>query len=139
MKVDKIHKICVNTIFGRLLINIRKHIDVYLERSFTYDKKLDQGREARIKKMLNNPRFKNIRIFNENLAVIHINKKSVELKQSVACGFTVLKLFKLHIYEMYYDVLKPKFGDNIKLAYINTDSFMFEIKSDRYYQDLLDL
>ena len=68
-----------------------------------------------------------------------MNKSKVLLKQPVAAGFAVFELSKLHMYEMYYNVLKPKFGENIKLAYMDTDSFMLEIKSDRYYQDLLDL
>ena len=31
------------------------------------------------------------------------------------------------MYEFWYDYLKPKYQDNIKLCYMDTDSFMLQI------------
>ena len=40
-------------------------------------------------------------------------------------GFAVLELSKLHMYETYYDKLKPYFGrENIQFYYMDTDSFL---------------
>lgn len=47
----------------------------------------------------------------------------------------ILDLSKLHMYNFYYEVLKPKYGDNIKLAYTDTDSFVIHTKTEDIYSD----
>ena len=49
-----------------------------------------------------------------------------------------LDLSELHMYKCYYDVLKEKYNDNIKLAYTNTDtdSFVIHVDTDDLYKDL---
>jgi hypothetical protein len=42
-------------------------------------------------------------------------------------GMVILEVSKLHMYAFFYDVLKPKFGSNIRLAYTDTDSFILHI------------
>ena len=32
--------------------------------------------------------------------------------------------------------MKPKHGDNVKLCYINTDSFVMHIKTEDFYKDI---
>ena len=36
------------------------------------------------------------------------------------------------MYSFYYDVLKPKSQDNIKLVYTDTDSYVMEVDTDLY-------
>ena len=38
--------------------------------------------------------------------------------------------------KFYYDVMKPKYGENIKMVYTDTDSFVFHIKTVDMYEDL---
>ena len=44
------------------------------------------------------------------------------------------------MYRFFYDVMKPKYGDNIRMVYTDTDSFVFHTKTDDIYiyQDLKD-
>ena len=35
-----------------------------------------------------------------------------------------------------YDYLKPKYGENAKLSYIDTDSFTAHVKTDDIYKDI---
>jgi hypothetical protein len=42
-------------------------------------------------------------------------------------GMAILEISKLHMYEFFYDILKPRFGNNIRLAYSDTDSFILFI------------
>ena len=32
--------------------------------------------------------------------------------------------------------MKPKYGDNVKLCYMNTDSFIMHIKTEDFYTDI---
>ena len=40
------------------------------------------------------------------------------------------------MYEFWYDYMKPKYGDNVKLCYMNTDSFIMHIKAEDFYEDI---
>jgi hypothetical protein len=40
------------------------------------------------------------------------------------------------MYRFYYDVLKPIYGERIKLAYTDTDSFVIHIETEDLYKDL---
>ena len=48
----------------------------------------------------------------------------------------ILDLSQLHMYRFYYDVLKPMYGERIKLVYTDTDSFVIHIETDDLYEDL---
>ena len=39
------------------------------------------------------------------------------------------------MYNFYYEVLKPKDGDNVKLGYTDTDSFVSHVYTDDVYED----
>ena len=43
---------------------------------------------------------------------------------------------ELLMHDFHYNVMKPKYNDNIKLLYMDTDSFMYDIKTFDFY-DLL--
>ena len=38
--------------------------------------------------------------------------------------------------EFWYDYMKPKYGDNVKLYYIDIDSFIMHIKTEDVYKDI---
>ena len=40
------------------------------------------------------------------------------------------------MYEFWYDYMKPKYGDNVKLCYMDTDSFIMHIKIEDFYKDI---
>ena len=40
------------------------------------------------------------------------------------------------MYEFWYDYMKPKYGDNVKLCYMDTDSFIMNIKTEDSYKDI---
>ena len=40
------------------------------------------------------------------------------------------------MYEFWYDYMKPKYSDNVKLCYIDTDSFIMNIKTEDFYKDI---
>ena len=42
------------------------------------------------------------------------------------------------MYEFWYDYMKPKYGDNVKLCYMDTDSFIMHIKTEDFYKVIAD-
>ena len=40
------------------------------------------------------------------------------------------------MYEFWCDYMKPKYGDNVKLCYTDTDSFIMNIKTEDFYEDI---
>ena len=53
-------------------------------------------------------------------------------------GLSILEISKTLIYEFWYDYVKPKYGDNLKLCYVDTDSFIMDIKTEDFYKDVAD-
>ena len=40
--------------------------------------------------------------------------------------------------EFWYDYIKPNYQNNAKLCYMDTDSFIIQIKTDNFYRDIVD-
>ena len=40
------------------------------------------------------------------------------------------------MYEFWYDYIKPKYQNNAKLCYMDTDSFIINIKTENFYEDI---
>ena len=43
------------------------------------------------------------------------------------------------MYKFYYDVLKEKYKDNVRLIYTDTDSFVIHTQTDDIYDDFKDI
>ena len=54
------------------------------------------------------------------------------MNKPIYLGLSILDLSKTIMYEFWYDYVKPKYGKNAKLCYMDTDSF---IKADDIYKD----
>ena len=40
------------------------------------------------------------------------------------------------MYEFWYDYMKPKYNVNVKLCYMDTDSFIMNVKTNDFYKDI---
>jgi len=63
----------------------------------------------------------------------------MELNKSIYMDISILDYSKITIYLFYYDVMKPKYQNNIKLVYIDTDSYEIKIKTDNLYEDFKEI
>ena len=52
----------------------------------------------------------------------------VKMNKPVYLGFSILEISKTLMYEFWFDYMKPKYGDSVKLCYMDTDSFIISIK-----------
>ena len=118
-------KLANNSVFGRTMMNVRKHCDVKL---VTEEKKL--------KKWTSKPSYKQHRIFNNDLVAVELIKSTVKLYQPIYVGFSVLELSKTLMYDFHYGLIKPKYASNAKLLFTDTDSLTYEIKTGDVYTDM---
>ena len=49
---------------------------------------------------------------------------------------SILDISKTSMYELWYDYVKPKYQDNAKLCYMDTDSFIIYSKTEDFYKDI---
>ena len=47
-----------------------------------------------------------------------------------------IELTKILMHEFWYDYVKSEYGENAKLCYMDTDSFIVLIKTDDIYKDI---
>ena len=76
--------------------------------------------------------------FSENLLAIKIKKTKVKINKPVYLGLSILEINKTLMYELWYDYMKLKYGDNVKLGPMDTDSFIMHIKTEDFYKNIAD-
>ena len=72
----------------------------------------------------------------EDLSIIEMNKTKVKMNKPIYLGLSILDVSKILMYEFWYDYMKPKYNDNVKLCYMDTDSFVMNIKTKDFYKDI---
>ena len=65
-----------------------------------------------------------------------MNKTKVKMNKLIYLGLSILEISKILMYEFWYDYMKPRYNDNIKLCYMDTDSFVMNIKTEDFYKDI---
>ena len=67
-----------------------------------------------------------------------MKKTEVKMNKPVYLGLSILHISKILMYEFWYDYMKPMYGDNVKLSYTDTDSFVMHIETEDFYEDIAD-
>ena len=111
------YKLTNNAVFGKVMENVRKHRDIKL---VTTDRRRNQ--------LVSEPNYHTTKWFSEKLLAIEMKKTKVKMNKPVYLGLPILEISKTLMYEFWYDYMKPKYGDNVKLCYMDTDSFIMHIK-----------
>lgn len=119
-------KLMCNAIFGKSMENLRQRVDIKLKN--TWDGRYGVG------KLVSLPNFKKQTIFNENFAAIEMNPTSIFFNKPIYLGLCVLDISKVLMYSFHYDQIKKDFDRDVTLLYTDTDSFIYEIACDDFYQ-----
>ena len=120
-------KLMNNSVFGKTMGNIRKHREIKL---VTTDKKRST--------LVSEPNYHTINLISEDLSIIEMKKTKVKMNKLIYLSLSILEISKILMYEFWYDYMKPKYGNNIKLCYMDTDSFKVNIKMNDFYEDIAD-
>ena len=57
------------------------------------------------------------------------------LNKPACTGICILQLSKVLVYEFHYDYVKNKYGNNSRLLFADSDSLLYEIKTEDVYKD----
>ena len=118
-------KSMINSVFGKTMENKRAHKDIKLACS-----------EKKRKMYASRINYKNTVRFTERLLAMDMRRIKVFIDKPIYTGFTVLDLSKTCMYEFHYDYMKPKYGNCAQLLYMDTDSFIYNVKTDDFYLDI---
>ena len=65
-----------------------------------------------------------------------MKKTKVRMNKPIYLGLSILEISKTLMYEFWYDYMKPKYANNVKLCYMDTGSFIMNIKANDFYEDI---
>ena len=119
------YKLMNNSVFGKTQENLRKRMRVELV-----------TRAEIAAKRIANPSFKRSQIIREDLVIIQSAITTLKLNKPLYVGFSVLDLSKLLMYQFHYDRMLPLYRDNIELCFTDTDSLLYEIRTNDIYKDM---
>ena len=75
------------------------------------------------------------KLFDNDLVAIRKSKVSLKLNKPAYIGMCILELSKVLMYEFNYDYIKNNYDIKTKLLFTDTDSLIFEIKTEDVYED----
>ena len=114
-----------NSAFGKTIENIRKHRDIKLVHN---DKKR--------KILASEPNYHATKHISKDLLIMEMKRREFYMNKPIYLGQAILDISQTVMYEFWYDYIKPKYANNVKLCYMDTDSFVMKIKTDNFYKDI---
>ena len=97
--------------------NLRHHRDIKLVTS-----------DKRTKQLVSGPNYHSHKNFSE--------KTRIKMTKPLHLGMSILDISKTLMYEFWYDYIGPKYGDKAKLCYADTNSFIINIKTEDFFEDI---
>ena len=105
--------------------NVRKYGDIKLVTT-----------EKRRNHLVSEPNYQTTKLFTEKLLAIEMKKTQIIMNKPAYLGLSILDLGKTVMYECWCDYVKPKYGEKARLCYMDTDSFIFHVKTNDIYKDI---
>ena len=107
--------------------NIRNHREIKLVTS-------DKRRSI----LASEPNYHSSKRISKDMMIMEMKKVEVKMNKPIYLGQAILDISKTLMYEFWYDYIKPKYGDKARLCYMDTDSFVMNIKTEDFYKDIAD-
>ena len=106
----------INSVFGKTMENVRNRRDVKLVVT-----------EERRKKSVSETNYDSCKQFSEKSMAIEMRKTELLMDKPITVRQAILDISKTLMFEFFYDYLKPKYQDKMRLCYMDTDSFILQI------------
>ena len=120
-------KLMNNSVFSKTMENIRKHRKI----------RLVMNRESYLRTVMR-PNFKSGVLFGENLMGCEMARIKVMMNKPVYLSQAILDLSEIVMCEFHYHYMVPKYGENLTLCYMDTDSLVYQIKTEDFYANIVD-
>ena len=114
-------KLMKNSVFGKTMENVRNHRDNKLITS-----------EERRKRLVSEPNYHSCKKFSDHLMAIEMKKTRVKMIKPLYVGMSILDISKTLMYKFLYNW----YGDRAKLCHTDTDSFIFNIIAEYFFEDI---
>lgn len=121
-------KLMMNSCFGKFLEDVRKHVLIKLRRKL-----------GSLEKYTSHHTYQASKCFGGDLIAIQNRKTGVYLNKPIYVGFSILDLSKWHMYDFYYNVIKNKYEDKVKMLYTDTDSLVIHVETPDVYEDMKEM
>ena len=121
-----VRKLMNNSLYGRMCMNPLH----FFQSKFLND-------EEMIMKSISKPTFKNIARYKDNSEIEYLKKKK-EYDSPVYVGVTILELSKLHMYDVFFNILQRSLK-NLQLHYMDNDSFVLSFSEGNVPDEHMDL
>ena len=118
-------KLMNNSVFGKIIENIRKRQNIVL---------VDSGDKA--SRLTTKPNFDRATIFDRNIIAVHMTKTEVYFSKPIYVGQAILDLSKTLMFDFHYDYIREKYNDAAELLFTDTDSLLYLIHTDDFYKDI---
>ena len=118
-------KLMNNSVFGKTMENVRNHRDIKLVTTNTQRSKFALE-----------PNYHSTKYISKDLLIMEMKKVEEKMNKPIYLGQAILDISKTLMYEFWYDYIKPKYGDKVRLCYMDTDSFVMHIKTEDFYKDI---
>ena len=117
----------INPVFGKSLENLRKHRDVKLLTA-----------ERRRNYLVSEPNYHTTKFFTKHLLAREMKKTQILMNKPIYLGLSILDISKTKMYEFWYNYVKPKYSEKVKLHYMDTGSFIVHVRTDIIYKDIVE-
>ena len=123
------YKLMSNSVFGKTMENVRDRAKVEIVNGLSKD--------VRLRKLVSRPHFRDVFVFEgSKLVSLRMGESMVTLNKPISMGQCVLDNAKGDMSEWHYRYMKPKYGKRASLCYMDTDSFVYEIRTENFYEDI---
>ncbi|CAG7822098.1 unnamed protein product [Allacma fusca] len=121
------YKSLININFGKLIENKRKYMNVH----FVFTRQKAQ-------QLIKKPTVQHIsHIEGSNILVFFMKRLSVCLDKPIYGGACCLDDSKVTMYDFHYNYVRPKYGDQARLLFTDTDSLNYVIETNDIYHDMI--
>ena len=81
------------------------------------------------------PNYHSTKYISKDLLIMEMKKTEVKMNKPLYLEQAILDIGKTFMYEFWYDYIKLKYGDKVRLCYMDIGSFVMHIKTD-FYKDI---
>ena len=118
-------KLMINAVFGKTMEIVRNHRDIKVVTTY-----------KRRSILISEPNYHSTKYISIDLLIMEMKKVELKVNKPIYLGQAILDISKMLKYEFWDDCIKPKYGDKARLCYTDTDSFVINIKTEDFYNDI---
>ena len=108
-----------NSVFRKTMEKVKNNRDIKLAAS-----------KVRRNQLVLQPNYHTSKSFSDNLLTTVLKITDKLMNKPIYLGPSILKITKIVMFEVWYNYVKPKYCENVRLCYMNTDNSIVYIKAE---------